>query len=355
VDEWLDWEVIGPVFEEYRALIVDDVMRDTRNLSTFADFFDADVAGATGGGPFGGPPGLKRWVEERRAYLLKHPELRKPAPRIVSVEARALKGDAAADSVQRRGKVEVVARVVDEAPIETVLLYTSSDARGPFRATEMMAGADRSREQVYSAAIPVQENLYYYVEARAAAEVGTTSFNPARAELAVLHYGATATTIEAAAPGAPAVQPPTKSVPTVALNEVMAVNNRTIKDPQGKFADWIELVNTGQEEVDLSGLYLSDDKSKPRKWAFPKGTTLAAGGHLIVWADEGSKSAPGLHANFKLAKGGEVVLLIGQDDTLIDSLEFGEQRADVAFGRYPNGVGRLQLLPPTPGAPNVAK
>jgi hypothetical protein len=132
----------------------------------------------------------------------------------------------------------------------------------------------------------------------------------------------------------------------------MAVNNRTIKDPQGKFADWIELVNTGKEEADLTGMYLSDDKSKPRKWAFPKGTTLAPGAFLIVWADEGGKSQPGLHANFKLAKEGETVLLIDRNDTLIDSLEFGEQRNDVAYGRYPSGQGKWQLMPPTPGGPN---
>jgi hypothetical protein len=108
----------------------------------------------------------------------------------------------------------------------------------------------------------------------------------------------------------------------------------------------------------LSGLYLSDDKSKPRKWKFPKGTTLAAGEHLIVWTDEGGKTAPGLHANFKLSKSGEVVMLLDRDDrgnSLIDSVEFGEQRADIAFGRYPNGRGKWQLLPPTPGKANVAE
>jgi hypothetical protein len=244
VDEWLDWEKLGPVFEDYRALIADDVMRDTRNLATFADFFDADIAGAAGGGPFGGPPGLKRWVEDRRAYLLKHPELSKVAS-------------------QRRA------------------------------------------------------------------------------------------TPTASTPPAVPLGPP-----TVALNELMAANNRTIKDPQGKFADWIELVNTGHEEVDLSGLYLTDDKSKPRKWKFPKGTKLAAAEHLIVWADEGGKSAAGLHANFKLSKSGETVLLLDQDDrgnTLIDTVEFGEQRADIAFGRYPDGRGKWQLLPPTPGRANVAE
>jgi hypothetical protein len=99
---------------------------------------------------------------------------------------------------------------------------------------------------------------------------------------------------------------------------------------------------------------LSDDKSKPQKWTFPKGTTLAPGAFLLVWADEGGKSQPGLHANFKLAKSGETLLLINRDDTLLDSLQFGEQKNDIAYGRYPNGNGKWQLMPPTPGAPNKA-
>jgi hypothetical protein len=144
----------------------------------------------------------------------------------------------------------------------------------------------------------------------------------------------------------------------VVINEVMAANNRTMKAPHGKFEDWIELVNVGYEEMDLSGLHLTDDKSKPRKWTFPEGTKLAAGEHLIVWADEQGKEKSGLHANFKLSKSGEVVLLLDRDDrgnVLIDSLEFSEQRSDISYGRYPDGRGKWQVLPPTPGKANVVE
>jgi hypothetical protein len=93
------------------------------------------------------------------------------------------------------------------------------------------------------------------------------------------------------------------------INELLAVNNRTIKDPQGNFADLIEVANTGTEAVDLSGLHLSNSKDKPRKWKFPRGTMLPPGGYLIVWADSDSKATQGLHANFKLSKTGETVLV----------------------------------------------
>jgi hypothetical protein len=51
------------------------------------------------------------------------------------------------------------------------------------------------------------------------------------------------------------------------------------------------------------------------------------------------------------------VLLLDRDDrgnSVIDSLEFAEQRTDIAFGRYPDARGNWQLLPPTPGTANVA-
>ncbi|HJS07649.1 MAG TPA: lamin tail domain-containing protein, partial [Pirellulales bacterium] len=298
----------------------------------------------------------------------RHPELRKPAPRIVAVDHHATEATPAGQS-SSRGTLKVQARVAGEVPVETVHLYYASVRGGPFQAVEMKtddaSGDAAPRERRYSAEVPAAANVYYYVEARAAADIGTTVFSPARAEFATLHYSAlpatVATGVAATATatksttttvaGSPA---PTTRTATIAINEVMAANNRTIKDPQGKFADWIELVNTGKEEVDLTGMYLSDDKSKPRKWKFPKGTTLAAGAYLIIWADEGGKSQSGLHANFKLAKEGEALLLIDRDDTLIDSLEFGEQKADVAYGRYPSGQGKWQLVPPTPGGPNQA-
>jgi hypothetical protein len=348
VDEWLDWEKLEPIFEEYRQLIADDVLIDTRNLSTFADFFDSDIAGATGGGPFGGPPGIKRFVEERRKYLLAHKEFAKPRPTIVSIGPISPTGGTA-DAKQ---SLQVAVHVTNNVPVESVLLYYSLGGDKPFRTIEMKSEASGAADATnYLATIPISggADVRYYVEARALARVGTTTFSPAHAESAALVYRLPTTPIE---------PPPSEKAPSLAINELMAVNNRTIKDPQGTFEDWIELVNTGNEEVDLSGMYLSDDKAKLRKWKFPSGTKLAPGGYLIIWADEDGKAKPDLHANFKLSKTGEGVWLSDSDDrggAALDSVEFSSQRADVAFGRYPDAKGKWQPLPPTPGKPNAAK
>ena len=94
------------------------------------------------------------------------------------------------------------------------------------------------------------------------------------------------------------------------INEVVAENKATIKDPQGDFDDYIEIVNTSDAEVDLAGKFLTDNKKNPRKWKFPKGTKIEANGRLVIWADENGKAKDGLHANFKLAKSGETIQLV---------------------------------------------
>jgi hypothetical protein len=70
----------------------------------------------------------------------------------------------------------------------------------------------------------------------------------------------------------------------VVINEFMASNGTTKADEDGSFEDWIELYNTGDEEIDLSGWGLSDNEANPFKWRFPERTTIAARGFFLVWA-----------------------------------------------------------------------
>ena len=139
---------------------------------------------------------------------------------------------------------------------------------------------------------------------------------------------------------------------TVAISEFLASNKRTNKDPQGEFEDWIELINYGNTDIDLSGMYLSDDKDNLSKWKIPTGTQIKAGGYLIIWADEDG-SSEGLHANFKLSKSGEVIFLV-KDNAIVDQIEFGPQASEVSSGRLSGHTGKLEKLSPTPGFANQA-
>jgi hypothetical protein len=102
-------------------------------------------------------------------------------------------------------------------------------------------------------------------------------------------------------------------------------------------------------------MYLSDALDNPRKWRFPDGVEIPANGYLVVWADEDGKARKGLHANFKLSKGGESLLLVDKDErqnAILDTMVYPKLRSDVAFGRLPDGAGEPQFCRPTAGASN---
>ncbi len=144
-----------------------------------------------------------------------------------------------------------------------------------------------------------------------------------------------------------------ESAAGLVINELMAVNN-AIKDADGHFDDWIELLNTSDREIGLGDVSLSDDENKFHKWTFPPDARIAPGELLLVWADGDVKAASGLHASFKLSKNGESLFLSrrnGPDDVLLDKVSFGRQRAGVSFGRASAG-STFEPLVPTPGEPN---
>ena len=75
----------------------------------------------------------------------------------------------------------------------------------------------------------------------------------------------------------------------VVINEVCTQNKNNFKDSYGKYSDWIELYNSGNLDLDLSGYGLSDDELSPLKFTFPENTRIL--GHsflLVVLSDEPS-------------------------------------------------------------------
>jgi hypothetical protein len=72
-DKWLDWTRLGPLVEQYRRLIGDEIARDTRKLDT-TEAFTTGVYGPADGTP---PPAttIKGFADGRRAALLAHPDV----------------------------------------------------------------------------------------------------------------------------------------------------------------------------------------------------------------------------------------------------------------------------------------
>ena len=174
------------------------------------------------------------------------------------------------------------------------------------------------------------------------------------------------------APGQPNSVSKFKGV--LAINEVMPSNRTVLDDGSGSFPDWVEIYNLSDAEVDLSGITLSDNPSKPQKYAFPEGAKIGAHDYVIVFCvSAGTEGEDGgyvpvpqestidpnsgktvFHAAFGLAAYGESILISDRDGNLIDSMEYSRAGHDESFQRVPDGTGEFEKTDkPTPGYPNT--
>ena len=323
VDEWLDWEVLEPIIKEYQALIDAEVQQDDKKLYGYEEF----VTGV--------PADLKRFVNERREYLRNHPEIQRPVPKITAV-------DIGSGSPPMANQPVSVKTTLDKSvAVDSVFLYYSDDRSAVFNQVKMTKEKDSFVGQI--PAFRAGTTIYYYVEANAVKTHGTTVFSPAYAEQGADHYQ---------------VGVPVAKESAIVINELMAFNTKSITDPQGHYEDWLELHNVSDAPVNLTGMYLTDKIDNLKKWAFPEGTSIPADGYLLVWLDEDGKAKSGLHANFKLSRNGETVMLVDTDtrgNQVLDTVAFEKQEKDVALGRLPNGSGKLKQVQTTPGKENAPR
>ncbi|MEL6720814.1 MAG: lamin tail domain-containing protein, partial [Bacteroidota bacterium] len=137
----------------------------------------------------------------------------------------------------------------------------------------------------------------------------------------------------------------------IVINELMASNDRTVSDEAGEYDDWIELYNTTNSSIDLSGYMLSDDKGNLHKWRFPDETIIAPEEYLLLWADD-DEDQGALHTNFKLSSGGESLYLSNPDGIVTNRVSFKELLPDESYSRIPNGTGDFIVKAPSFGFNN---
>lgn len=135
-------------------------------------------------------------------------------------------------------------------------------------------------------------------------------------------------------------------------------DSEEFSDPlyDGDVRDWLELHNDGAFAVSLTGWHLTDDPALPQKWAFPAGTTIPAGGHLIVMCDNRTTPLAGaqfLHTNFELSADGEHLTLRDPGGVIVsDVSNYTKQNGWHTWGRNPAGPGYGYLRHGTPGRAN---
>lgn len=145
------------------------------------------------------------------------------------------------------------------------------------------------------------------------------------------------------------------SAQDIIINELMSSNQKIYQDQDSDFDDWLELKNVGNEPVNISGYYLSDNSADLTQWQFDstQDFIIKPNNHILIWADD-TTAEGNLHTNFKLSSSGETIILTqnnGRD--IVDQLNFPRIMTDVSYGRKTNNISKLvYFIFPTPGEEN---
>ena len=158
---------------------------------------------------------------------------------------------------------------------------------------------------------------------------------------------------ENSAVGAEAYYASAKRDITISITEVMAGNRSTIADEDGDYSDWIELTNDGSQEINLSGLYLSDRTENDRRWTVPA-IQLAAGERIVVFCSgKDRKDLTRPHTDFSLDGKGETVSLYSPLGAVISSISYPALADDQSYCVQESGDGFFTTGFATPGYPNT--
>ncbi|MCP4193759.1 MAG: hypothetical protein GY768_24365 [Planctomycetaceae bacterium] len=135
----------------------------------------------------------------------------------------------------------------------------------------------------------------------------------------------------------------------VVISEFLASNDNLLRDEDRNRSDWIELLNTNSEQVNLEGWFLTDDPNDLDRWKFPD-VNLNPNERVVVFASEKTRTSPDgeLHTNFRLKASGDYLALV-QPDGLTVEFDFGPtyppQIPDVSFG-LPQPTSEANVISP---------
>ena len=141
------------------------------------------------------------------------------------------------------------------------------------------------------------------------------------------------------------------------INEFMASNRSVLMDTDGNWDDWIELYNANDYEVNVAGVFFSDDPGNLTRYRIPDELVDTAlippEGYLLIWADDSTEQG-GLHLNFGLNNSGERIVLVQPNGLdILDSVSYPSLIGDAPYGRIVDGSGQFSYMIATPGKSNM--
>lgn len=128
----------------------------------------------------------------------------------------------------------------------------------------------------------------------------------------------------------------------IVINEVYTFGDQSTKED----LDWIELYNSTDAAIDLSGLKLWEGGGRGEAWEIPAGTTIAAGGLLVIESDkDGLYADPTKYPAWGLSKGpSEYIVLARGNMAVLDSIALPSMNANESYGRKTDGASDWQIF-----------
>ena len=167
-----------------------------------------------------------------------------------------------------------------------------------------------------------------------------------------------ASSVVGGTPGAPDHNLP----PAVLVNEIIANSGPDASDA-------VELFNPGTDAVEIGGWYLTDDPGTPEKHIVPNGTSIPAGGYLVIEQDNDNDPANNdalppeyFGSSFGLSSDGDEIYLFSANENgdltgWQHGFRFRASETGQAFIRHTSSDGREDLVltsTATLGAVNAA-
>ncbi len=138
----------------------------------------------------------------------------------------------------------------------------------------------------------------------------------------------------------------------IRINEVMTDNTIFAQSANERFYDWIELYNSGETAVDLSGHYISDNGEKLDKFLIEE-LVVGPGEYVLIYMSRlsGVDENGIIHTNFALSSFGESIYISDSMGNIISTLTVPEGGSNVSYGILDDKL--VWMSTPTPGSRNT--
>ncbi len=138
------------------------------------------------------------------------------------------------------------------------------------------------------------------------------------------------------------------------ISEVMPSNNKYLLQSDGRYYDWVELVNTGSAAIDLADYALSDSADDLLKFRLPSRALKPGARIVIICSGNTDLKGSYIQAPFTLSREESWLYVSTADGKLCDAIRIYEVPDEASTGRPDRGWTTVYFTTPSPNKANGA-